>query len=93
MESLNRIALQAMAGAQALNNPGPGDPSQQMLEQLQQLAEQQGELTNQSESVVPMELSQAAREAQAQQIAEGQDTERCPALVAFDHGSEVSRRR
>lgn len=73
VESLNRIALQAMAGAQALNNPGPGDPSQQMLEQLQQLAEQQGELTNQSESVVPMELSQAAREAQAQQIAEGQE--------------------
>jgi hypothetical protein len=71
--SLNRIALQAMAGAQSLDNAGPGDPSQQLLEQLQQIAEQQGDLTNQSESVVPMELSQPAREAEARQIGEGQD--------------------
>jgi hypothetical protein len=72
MDALNQIALQALAGSQSLAN-SPGDPSQQLAEQLQQLAEQQGDLMNQTESVMPLEMSPQMMQAQAEQIARGQE--------------------
>jgi len=73
VEGMNRIALMAMAGSEALANQPSGSPEQQMAEQLQQLAQQQGQLMNQTEQVMPMELTPEQMEQQTQQIAEGQE--------------------
>jgi hypothetical protein len=70
---MNRVALTALAGADAMQNQASGSPQEQMMQQLQQLAQQQGQLMNQTEQVMPMELSPQQMQEQAQQLAEGQE--------------------
>ena len=55
---LNQLALMAMAGAQAPGPVGEGQSGQDMVEQLGQLAQRQGELVSQTGELVPMRLGE-----------------------------------
>jgi hypothetical protein len=74
MKALNEVALMAMAaGGQAGQGEGSGDAQQQMAQALESLAQQQGELMNQTGALVPMQLGQQAQQRQMQEIAQGQE--------------------
>ena len=74
VDALNRLALSALAGAQAMaeGGQGAGQQGQEAQERLEQLAQQQGSLNNQAGQVMPMQLGQQAQSQQMQQLAEGQ---------------------
>ena len=72
VEALNEVALMAMAGAQQANQSGQGQGSEQLMEQLEQLADQQGSLNNQTGQLMPMQLGEQAMRQQLEQIGEGQ---------------------
>lgn len=74
VDALNRLALSALAGAQAMAQGGEagGQQGQDAQERLEQLAQQQGGLNNQAGQVMPMQLGQRAQAQQMQELAEGQ---------------------
>ena len=77
---LNQLALMAMAGAQAPGPVGEGQSGQDMVEQLGQLAQRQGELVSQTGELVPMRLGEQAERQQMQDISDQQQ------MVASDLG-------
>jgi hypothetical protein len=76
VESLNQLALQALASADQMGQSGQGQQGemQDLMQQLESLAQQQGELNSQSGQIMPMQLGQQALQSQLQPIAEGQNS-------------------
>jgi len=76
VESLNQLALQALASGDQMGQGGQGQQGdmQDLMEQLESLAQQQGELNSQSGQIMPMQLGQQALQSQLQPIAEGQNS-------------------
>lgn len=72
VEALNEVALLAMAGAQQVGQSGQGQGTEQLMEQLEQLAQQQSSLNNQTGQLIPMQLGEQAMRQQLEQIAQGQ---------------------
>ncbi|MBW3533632.1 MAG: hypothetical protein KY453_00220, partial [Gemmatimonadetes bacterium] len=74
MDALNRLALSAMEGAQAMAQGAQqgGQQGQDAQERLEQVAQQQGSLNNQAGQVMPMQLGQQAMAQQMQELAQGQ---------------------
>ncbi len=72
VEALNEVALLAMANAQQAGQSGQGQGTEQLMEQLEQLAQQQSSLNNQTGQLMPMQLGAQAMRQQLEQIAQGQ---------------------
>lgn len=72
--ALNGLALMAIAGAEQLGQQGPGQSGQEVGEQLEELAQQQGDLMNQTGQIVPMQLGQQAMSQQLQDLSQGQQS-------------------
>ena len=74
IEALNGVALQAMEAARQAGQGSQGQSAaDQMGEQLESLAQQQGQLNNQSGQIMPMQLGEQALQSMLQQIAQGQE--------------------
>ncbi|MEE8278460.1 MAG: hypothetical protein V3R89_07045, partial [Thermoanaerobaculia bacterium] len=73
VEALNEVALMAMAGAQQAGQAGQGQGAEELMQQLEQLAQQQGSLNNQTGQLMPMQLGEQAMGQQLDQIAQGQE--------------------
>lgn len=71
---LNQLALMAIAGAESMGQQGQGQSGEDVSEQLEQLAQQQGDLMNQSTQMMPMQLPQEAMSQQMQQMQSGQES-------------------
>ena len=71
---LNGLALMAIAGAEQLGQQGEGQGGEDVAEQLEELAQQQGDLTNQSTQLMPMQLGEQAMSQQLQEMQEGQQS-------------------
>jgi hypothetical protein len=71
---LNGLALMAIAGAEQMGQQGQGQGGEDVAEQLEQLAQQQGELTNQSTELMPMQLGEQAMSQQLQEMQQGQQS-------------------
>ncbi len=74
VDDLNQLALMAMAGAEQMGQQGEGQSGDQVSEQLEQLAQEQGELSNQTGQLTPMQLGEQALREQLQQLAEQQQS-------------------
>lgn len=71
---LNQLALMAIAGAEQMGEQGEGQGGEEVAEQLEQLAQQQGELMNQSTQLMPMQLGEQAMAQQLQEMSQGQES-------------------
>ena len=71
---LNQLALTAIAGAEQMGEQGQGQGGEEVAEQLEQLAQQQGELMNQSTQLMPMQLGEQAMQQQMEQMSQGQES-------------------
>jgi len=74
VDDLNQLALMAMAGAEQMGQQGGGQSGEEVSEQLEQLAQQQGELSNQTGQLTPMQLGEQALREQLQRLAEQQQS-------------------
>lgn len=75
VSALNGVALQAMAEAGEMARAGQARAGgEQLQEQLEDLAQQQGELNNQTGQMMPMQLGRQAMQSQMQRIAQGQQS-------------------
>jgi uncharacterized phage infection (PIP) family protein YhgE len=57
-----------------MSQQGEGQSGEEVSEQLEQLAQQQAELMNQTSQVMPMELGEQAMAEQMQEMAQGQES-------------------
>jgi hypothetical protein len=73
---LNRLALMTMAAADQLGQAAQGQAQQgqQVQQELEELAQQQGDLVNQAGQIAPMQLGQQAMSQQMQQMSQGQQS-------------------
>ena len=71
---LNQLALMSIAGAQQMGQQGQGQSGEEVAQQLEQLAQQQGDLMNQSTQLMPMQLGEQAMSQQLEQMSEGQQS-------------------
>ncbi|MGB1841670.1 MAG: hypothetical protein ACPHWZ_11235 [Longimicrobiales bacterium] len=71
---LNQLALMAIANAEQMGQQGQGQGGEEVSEQLEQLAQQQGDIMNQSTQLMPMQLGEQAMQQQMQQMSEGQQS-------------------
>ncbi len=71
---LNQLALMAIATAEQMGQQGQGQGGEEVSEQLEQLAQQQGEIMNQSTQLMPMQLGEQAMQQQMEQMSEGQQS-------------------
>ncbi len=74
IDALNRLSMQAMASAAEVGQQGSPSASEQMRQQLESLAQQQGDLTQESGELMPMQLGAEAMARQLQQLAQGQQS-------------------
>jgi hypothetical protein len=72
LDALNRLALELLKNGQQIEQSEQGTGLQQALEQLQQLAKQQGSLNGKSNSLLPLNLSQQVMSQQMNQMAREQ---------------------
>ena len=73
VDDLNQLALMAMAGAEQMTGQqGEGQSGEEVSEQLEQLAQQQGEVFNQTGQITPMQLGEQALQEQLQRLAQEQ---------------------
>ena len=73
INSLNDVALSALAAAQALQEGGQqGSSTEEMMEQMQDLAQQQADVNNQASQMMPMQLPQQQQQQQMEQMAQQQ---------------------
>ena len=72
LDALNKLALELLKNGQQIQQAEQGSGLQQALEQLQELAKQQGGLNGRSNSLLPMNLSQQAMSQQLSQLAREQ---------------------
>jgi hypothetical protein len=70
---LNRLALMAIASAEQMGQ-AQQQSGENAAEQLEQLAQEQGEVMNQTGQLMPMELGQQAMAQQMQELAAGQES-------------------
>jgi len=73
---LNQMALMAMATADQMGQQGQGQPQSgdEVSEQLEQLAQQQGEVNNETSQLMPLQLGEQAMQEQLQEMAEEQQS-------------------
>jgi hypothetical protein len=71
---LNQLALMAIAGAEQMGQQGEGEGGEDVAQQLEQLAQQQGELMNQSTQLMPMQLGEQTMSQQLEQMQQGQQS-------------------
>ena len=71
---LNQLALMAIAGAEQMGQQGEGQSGEEVAEQLEQLAQEQGELMNQTGQLMPLQLGEQAMSQQLQQLSQGQES-------------------
>lgn len=71
---LNQLALMSIAGAQQMGQQGEGQSGEEVAQQLEQLAQQQGDIMNQSTQLMPMQLGEQAMSQQLEQMSEGQQS-------------------
>jgi hypothetical protein len=74
IDDLNQIGMMAIAGAEQMGQQGEGQGGEEVGEQLEQLAQQQGDLMNQSTQLMPMELGEQAMSQQMQEMSQGQQS-------------------
>lgn len=75
VDDLNHVALMAMAGAEQMTGQqGEGQSGQETSEQLEQLAQQQGEVANQTGQLTPMQLGAQAMREQLERLAQEQQS-------------------
>jgi len=73
--NLNQVAMMAMATAAQMGNPsGSGQSGQDMIKQMGQLAQRQGELLSQTGELMPMRLGQDAMQQQLSDLARQQQS-------------------
>ena len=72
LEALNRLALELLKNGQQIEQSDQATGLQQALQQLQELAKQQGGLNGKSNSLMPMNLSQQVMSTQLGQLAREQ---------------------
>ncbi len=72
LNDLNKLALELLKNGQQIEQSQDGSGLQQALEQLQQIAKQQGGLNGKSNSLLPMNLSQQVMSQQMGQLAREQ---------------------
>ena len=70
---LNQLALAAIAGAEGMGQQGEGQ-SGDMAQQLEQLAQEQGDLMNETGQLMPLELGEQAMQQQLQEMSQGQQS-------------------
>jgi len=70
--ALNRLALRAIAAADEMSRQGGSANGQQVSEQLQQLAQREGNLFSQAGQVMPLQLGAQAMARQLERLAQGQ---------------------
>ena len=70
---LNQLALAAIAGAEGMGQQGEGQ-SGDVAQQLEQLAQEQGDLMNQTGQLMPLELGEQAMQRQLQELSQGQQS-------------------
>ncbi|MDT8342558.1 MAG: hypothetical protein RQ751_13690, partial [Longimicrobiales bacterium] len=75
VEALNQVARSALDAARALEEGGAtGQPTpEEMMERMEQMAQQQAEVNNQAAQMVPMQLSPQAMQEMMEQLAAGQE--------------------
>jgi hypothetical protein len=73
VDALNQLALAALQSARDAGGQ-QGTQGQDMMEQLEGLAQQQGQLNSQSGQIAPMQLGQQALQRQLQDLAQGQQS-------------------
>ncbi len=86
LDDLNQLALMALAGAEQMSQEGQG--GEQTAEQLQQLAQQQGELFNQTGQLTPLQLGEQAMREQLQEISREQQSI-ADELETLDEGQQA----
>ncbi|MGH7445632.1 MAG: hypothetical protein ACREKM_12175 [Longimicrobiales bacterium] len=69
VDALNRLALALLNNAQQIQQQESGTGLQQAMQQLAELAKQQGSLNGQSNSLLPMNLSPSAMASELQRLA------------------------
>lgn len=75
VDDLNQLALMAMAGAEQMTGQqGEGQSGEEVSEQLEQLAQQQGEMVNQTGQLTPMQLGEQALREQLERLAQQQES-------------------
>ena len=75
VDDLNQLALMAMAGAEQMTGQqGQGQSGEEVSEQLEQLAQQQGEVFNQTGQLTPMQLGEQALREQLERLAQEQQS-------------------
>jgi hypothetical protein len=72
VEALNRLALSLLANSEKIEQAQSGTGLQEALQQLAELAKQQGALNGQTNSLLPLELGPQAMGAQMQRLAQTQ---------------------
>jgi len=73
--NLNQVAMMAMATAAQMGNPsGSGQSGQDVIKQMGQLAQRQGELLSQTGELMPMRLGQDAMQQQLSDLAQQQQS-------------------
>jgi len=73
--NLNQVAMMAMATAAQMGNPsGSGQSGQDVIKQMGQLAQRQGELLSQTGELMPMRLGQDAMQQQLSNLAQQQQS-------------------
>jgi hypothetical protein len=70
---LNQLALAAIAGAEGMGEQGEGQAGD-MAQQLEQLAQEQGDLMNETGQIMPLELGEQAMQQQLQEMSQGQQS-------------------
>ena len=70
---LNQLALAAIAGAEGMGQQGEGQ-SGDMAQQLEELAQEQGDLMNETGQLMPLELGEQAMQQQLQEMSQGQQS-------------------
>lgn len=74
VDALNQVALQAMASSRRMGEQAAAGTPEQLMEQLETLAQQQGSVMNETSALMPLQLGQEAMANQLQQIAQGQQS-------------------
>ncbi len=74
VDELNQLALMAMAGAEQMSQQGGEQSGDDVSEQLEELAQEQGELSNQTGQLTPLQLGEQALREQLQQLAQQQQS-------------------
>lgn len=73
VRTLNEVARMAMTSGRQEQAQGSASASEQMMQQLQQLAQQQGEIMQDASSLTPMRLGQETLSAQIEEVAARQE--------------------